>query len=40
MLSISATKCLVRIFVFVFLACLSSNCQPTQESQKEYVSVN
>ncbi|KAH1105550.1 hypothetical protein J1N35_009318 [Gossypium stocksii] len=33
------SQCLVRIFVFVLLACLSSNCQPTQESQKEYVSV-
>ncbi|PPR83858.1 hypothetical protein GOBAR_AA36856 [Gossypium barbadense] len=39
MLSFSATQCLVRIFVFFLLACLSSNCQPTQESQKEYASV-
>ncbi|KAK5814011.1 hypothetical protein PVK06_029463 [Gossypium arboreum] len=39
MLSFSATQCLERIFVFVLLACLSSNCQPTQESQKEYASV-
>ncbi|KAA3472241.1 beta-glucosidase 13-like [Gossypium australe] len=32
MLSISVTQCLVRISVFVLLACLSSNGESTQES--------
>ncbi|MBA0764346.1 hypothetical protein Gotri_013702 [Gossypium trilobum] len=39
MLPISATQCLISIFVFVLFTCLCSNCQSTQESQKEYVSI-
>ncbi|PPR89756.1 hypothetical protein GOBAR_AA30932 [Gossypium barbadense] len=39
MLPISATQCLISIFVFVLFTCLCSHCQSTQESQKEYVSV-
>ncbi|MBA0647158.1 hypothetical protein Goklo_015066 [Gossypium klotzschianum] len=39
MMPISATQCLISIFVFVLFTCLCSNCQSTQESQKEYVSI-